>query len=73
MKNKEQVGEIKYPCKIEFWNIEEPLDKFLIIMSRIFMVYFLDRSDTFAEKAFDVGKNRSKDIMRCCCCCCGCC
>ena len=73
MKNKEQVGEIKYPCKIEFWNIEEPLHKFLIIMSRIFMVYFLDRSDTFAEKAFDTGKDRSKDFMRCCCCCCGCC
>ena len=73
IKNKEQVGEIKYPCKIEFWNIEEPLDKFLIIMSRIFMVYFLDRSDTFAEKAFDTGKDHGKDFMRCCCCCCGCC
>lgn len=73
MKNKEQVGEIKYPCKIEFWNIEEPLDKFLIIMSRIFMVYFLDRSDTFAEKTFDFGKDRTRDFMRCCCCCCGCC
>lgn len=73
MKNKEQVGEIKYPCKIEFWNIEEPKHKFLIILTRVFMVYFLDRSDTFAEKAYDQGKGRSRDLMRCCCLCCGCC
>ena len=72
MRKKEQVGEIKYPCKIEFWNIEEPIDKFLIIMSRVFMVYFLDRSDTFAEKAFDKGKGASKNCLRCCCIC-GCC
>ena len=73
MRKNEQVGEIKYPCKIEFWNIEEPIDKFLIIMSRVFMVYFLDRSDTFAEKAFDGGKNYGKNFLRCCCPCCGCC
>ena len=72
MRKNEQVGEMKYPCKIEFWNVEEPIDKFLIIMSRVFMVYFLDRSDTFAEKAFDKGKGASKNCLRCCCIC-GCC
>ena len=72
MRKNEQVGEMKYPCKIEFWNVEDPIDKFLIIMSRVFMVYFLDRSDTFAEKAFDKGKDTSKNCLRCCCFC-GCC
>ena len=69
----EQIGEMKYPCLIEFYNVEDPINKFLIILSRIFMVYFLDKSDTFAEKAFDKSKGRMKDVMRCCCPCCGCC
>lgn len=72
-KDKEEVGEIKYPCSIEFTKVEDPIDRFLIILSRIFMVYFLDRSDTFGEKAYDAAKDRRKDILSCCCPCCGCC
>lgn len=72
-KNHELVAEIKYPCSIEFINVEDPLHKFLIILSRLFMVYFLDKSDTFIEKAYDVAKDRRRDCLSCCCCCCGCC
>lgn len=72
-KNHELVAEIKYPCSIEFINVEDPLHKFLIILSRLFMVYFLDKSDTFIEKAYDVAKDRRRDCLTCCCCCCGCC
>ena len=72
-KSQNLVGEMIYPCTINFGYIEEPIDKFLIILSRIFMVYYLDRSDTFVEKTYDLGRDRSKDIMRCCCPCCGCC
>ncbi len=72
-KNRKQVGEMKYPCKIIFYNVEDPIDKFLIILSRIFMVYFLDRSDTFVEKTYDLGRDQSKDCMKVFCPCCGCC
>jgi hypothetical protein len=72
-KSHKQVGEIKYPCSIIFTNVEEPIDKFLIILSRIFMVYFLDRTDTFVEKSYDLGRDTSKDCMKVCCPCCGCC
>ena len=70
---KEEVGEIRYPCSIEFTKVEDPIDRFLIILCRIFMVYFLDRSDTFVEKAYDAAKDRRKDVLSCCCPCCGCC
>ena len=72
-KSRKQVGEIKYPCLIIFTDVEDPIDKFLIILSRIFMVYFLDRSDTFIEKTYDFGRDQSRDCMKVCCPCCGCC
>ena len=72
-KHKNRVGEMRYPCEIEFESVEDPIDRFLIILSRIFMVYFLDKSDTFGEKAYDRVKDACKNYMKYCCCCCGCC
>ena len=69
LKDGESVGEIGFPCKIYFTNISDPYEKFMVIMSRIFMVYFLDKSDTFIEKAYDAGKGNTKDCLRCCCIC----
>ena len=47
-------------------NIEVPLNKFLIILSRLSMVYFVDICDIFLEKAYCMGKVNSRDSLRCC-------
>jgi len=69
---KQKIGEINYPCKIIFPKDATPDEKLLLIISRIFIVYTLDKSDSFAEKAGDKICDRISlfDICRCLCPCC---